>query len=195
MKLANSLACGSEHQTRDFAQVEDDALGDFSLFDLTLGIQKHAQHLLGKNQSMRLGIELEQRSIDRDQGSTLLLREAQTGKPSQFLHACHFLLEQPPSSCRQAISLPPPRGVLLLVALNPIVFEHPAQRSVQRSGTEPDPALAHLLDILQDGVAMTRLRRQAKKNEQNRFGDVGVDGWHLAPRGDMSCDDISVYAG
>ena len=60
---------------------------------------------------------------------------------------------------------------------------------------QANTALAHLLDVFQYRVAMARLCRQAKQDEQNRFREIGVGGLHDASHCDMSYDDIITCSG
>src|SRR5580704_10764876 len=102
--------------------------------------------------------------------SDLLERDPEIRQTRKVLHPAYFELEVPASLGRQAISLAATRVFLLFVALNPVAIEQAAQRAIESAGAQHDASVAHLLDVLENGVAMPRLPRQAEQNEQDGFG-------------------------
>src|ERR1035437_3661482 len=103
--------------------------------------------------------------VHAERQSGLLHRDPHIGQTREMLHPAYFELQVPAASRRQAIRLAPSRTVLLFDSLNPLFLEQPAQRAVERAGAEHNPSVAHLLDVLENGVPMPRLSCQAKKDE------------------------------
>src|SRR5205823_3673459 len=86
--------------------------------------------------------------------------------------------------CLRISACPSARCIFFLEALDPLLFQQAAQRSVQRAGAEPHPSFAHPLGVLEDGVAVARLFGKAQKDEQDRLADL-----HISPY-DMSYNAI-----
>jgi hypothetical protein len=68
-----------------------------------------------------------------------------------------------------------PGCFVLFKSLNPSVVEQTAQCAIERASAEDDAPLAHLFNILQDGVAMTgcsaRLRRMRRTGSLSGVDD------------------------
>jgi hypothetical protein len=62
------------------------------------------------------------------------------------------------------------RCIIALEALNPCLCQQALQCAIERSGTEHNPATAHVLDIFEDRVSMPGLLRKAEQDEKNGFG-------------------------
>jgi hypothetical protein len=106
-----------------------------------------------------------------------------------LLHAGHFLLKIAAPQGREAIGLLAARAVFVFEAFDPAVFEEAAQRAVKGAGAEADAAIADALGVLKNGVAVTWLRGEAEKDEEDGFSHRFEAGYHTSLR-DMSFNDI-----
>jgi len=85
-------------------------------------------------------------------------------------HAIDFRLQVVATLCRKPVAPLVPRCVIVLKALNPCLCQQALQCAIERSGTEHNPATAHVLDIFEDRVPMPGLLRKAEQDEKNGFG-------------------------
>ena len=65
-------------------------------------------------------------------------------------HAIDLRLQVVAALSRKLVASFIPRGVVALETLNPSLRQEALQRAVKSSGTEHNPATAHVLDIFED---------------------------------------------
>jgi hypothetical protein len=84
-----------------------------------------------------------------------------------MFHPIDLGLKVPAPVRSQAVCLPSTGDFLLFETFDPLVIEQAAQRTIQSASTQYDPAVAHALNIFQNGVAVPRLCRQTHENQQD----------------------------
>ena len=77
----------------------------------------------------------------------------------------------------------------MLEAFDPSVLKKPAESSEQRTCAQPDPAIAESLNILYQGIPVTRFICQADQDKENRLGQWLVFYFFML-LGDVSHSDI-----
>src|ERR1700686_30438 len=131
--------------------------------DLSLQLAEYSNHFFAEPFAVQCRVKTQRELIKAKpkHGSCLLHRYPQVRQPRKMFHPAHFELQIPASPCCQAICLPPSRALLLFESLNPFFIQQPAQRAVKCPSAERHAPVAHLLDVLKNGIAVPRLSRQA----------------------------------
>jgi hypothetical protein len=178
---------GAAEQSAQFADAEEAARQHAFVPCFCLHFGKPVKHLLAKFVTILGRINVKQAAVQPGHGLDRLSRHAEAGDFGEVLHAADFQLEVAASPGSEPIGLAAARAVFLFEALDPVVFEKAPQSAVKRAGAQDDAAIAHFLDIFEDGIAVAGLFEQAEKDEEHGFGEG--EGVHISSS-DMSLNAI-----
>jgi hypothetical protein len=90
-------------------------------------------------------------------------------RSGEVSHPSHLQPELAASPGRKSVRLFVSGFIFLLEALNPSIFQQPAEGPVKRAGAEGYAAMADAPDVLKKRVSVPRLIRQAGQNQENGF--------------------------
>jgi hypothetical protein len=64
-----------------------------------------------------------------------------------------------------------PRFVAFIEGFDPLVLQEPSQRAIERTGAQSNPPIAESVDILDQGISVFGLVRQADQNQEHRLSE------------------------
>jgi hypothetical protein len=136
---------------------------------------KNITHFGGEPLPVFRRIKPEQKPVYGKHSSPLRGGYPQRGQFCEVLHAIDFELQNTLSIRRQSVGLPASGAFLFIESLDPVIVQKASERSIESACAHRDPSVADSLYIFEDGVPVSRLFREAQKNEQN-----GLCQWRIA---------------